>query len=269
MGSDTVHYEALINGMAGLLAKCSSEGEPQWLRVRGDASLWNEPTLVVRDDGAAAIGYTRFEGQPPDYFSLATLFDPSGTELNTLEIATSTTDCHTPQMGRDADGGFIMSAYYVGGNPDQRVVKTDSDMNAIWTMSLNQDGNFWSIDMTPVGTDCYLATGGYEFGLILGSHNLGWTSGVFLNYFIAKLCDTDLRTLEQRVVSSAAWPSPTSDQLTLQLRDAAPIRILDAKGRIVQHAQGLAGLNMIDVRELSPGPYAITAGELVTRFVKE
>jgi len=215
-------------------------------------------------------------GWPPgvvSYGSSMTQLDSTGAAIHApVWVASSSIGIGMPKGRIDAQGNVVISAYYVGSNPDQRIMSIDSLGNVLWGFNLDQGANLFGLGIHPVDTMTYLLFGRSEGSQTFGPYALSPPANNMYNlHFTAKLADFNVSAQEttRRNEGAAAWPNPTSDQLTVQLHAAAPLRILDAQGRIVQQAQGIVGLNTIDVHELRPGPYAITAGELVTRFVKE
>lgn len=215
-------------------------------------------------------------GWPPgvvSYGSSLMQMDSSGAAIHpVVGVASSNIGIGMPNGRIDTQGNVVLSAYYVGSNPDQRVMSIDSLGNVLWGFNLDQGANLFGLDIYPVDTMTYMLFGRSEGPQTFGPYALSPPANNMYNlYFSAKLADYNVSERETIRTHDGvfAWPNPTSDQLTMQLRAATPMRILDAQGRMVQQSQGVAGMNKIDVRELRPGPYVIAAGELVTRFVKE
>lgn len=256
------------------MVRASQGPAPDWVWLSENYSYDPAHVRVASSNRIVAAYAANFPGSGATTFGAGLVqVDSTGSALHSeLSLAGSWSAVGVPEPKIDAESNVVTSTYYVGGNPDQIIHCIDSVGNFKWLHNLNQGGNLFGLGVYPVDTNTYLVLGTSELSQTLGSFTVSPppNNNQYVR-FSAKLADFNVSAPERTRSSkgAAVWPNPTSDQLILQLRAATPIRILDAQGRVVQQAQGVAGMNTIDVRALRAGPYAIAAGQSVTRFVKE
>ena len=100
-----------------------------------------------------------------------------------------------------------------------------------------------SITVLPLSTTAYTVTGTGSNGC---SSQLTYTQQV-------SLC-TGIEAINP-VVSDKAYPNPFTDQLSIELAQAAQIRVSDVLGRTLYTLQAESGLTRIDTREFPAGVY--------------
>ena len=71
---------------------------------------------------------------------------------------------------------------------------------------------------------------------------------------------------EQASSYVALWPNPALNFLCLEVAEGTSISVFDVMGRMVKQERYEG---KIDVRDLTPGIYAIKANGITVRFVKE
>ena len=76
--------------------------------------------------------------------------------------------------------------------------------------------------------------------------------------------------VEEQVVSNTqmnVYPNPAVDQLNITLNQNADITVFNMMGQVVMTAEGHAGVNAINISNLTAGVYFVNAGSATTKFV--
>lgn len=275
--------DTIISDFSGTLLSYGPDGTFEWRQLDLLYDAWAPPMLDRSQDLGVRVGVTaETNAQSGNGTALGfSSYSGSGAEEWQRWTTTPTQWGHQVRAIRALpDGSTFAGGYTVGSLQFGSGFGTSGWGPSVFVALLNTNGNWqWVVNQTSgnvfaphaaPGTNSRIYVSGYsDTQTSFGGHALQQIGGAFYG-IVACLGDVTLSSPDHPAARhDVAWPNPASDRLTLQLRAAAPIHILDAQGRTALQAQGAAGLNMIDLRELSPGPYAIASGQLVTRFIKE
>lgn len=98
-------------------------------------------------------------------------------------------------------------------------------------------------------------------------------------YYRLKLVDIDGKFLYSRIVRLSQsenagngillYPNPATDHINFKVANAGSISIYAADGKLIKTQIIQAGINTVDVRELSKGLYYGVVGGLLTKFIKK
>lgn len=126
------------------------------------------------------------------------------------------------------------------------------------SLTISPDEGYCFTDETTVfynGDSSLLAQSGVvAFGKFLALTN---------NYYVT---DPTTGVSEQTARNVALWPNPVVNFLYLNVTDGISVNVFDMTGRLVKQERYEG---KIDVGDLAPGIYAITANGVTERFVKE
>ena len=224
-------------------------GQDYWQFWLGASAL---PALCIDESGAIAIGYS-----VPDYNRLSN----NNNYLRSIVVSY----LEAPYRVADHYGEYteeIGDAYY-----NQLLLQQADDFmhsydEALWPFAPQNTTNleFWfgyQADDTP--------------GLYIGNNA---SQGAATDNFIwASLVHPNLEGLdvEENVVAANTqmeiYPNPAVSQLNVRLENNAEISVFNIMGQNVLNMQGVKGVNMINVSDLTSGVYFITAGTVTQKFI--
>ena len=258
----------------GFLLRLSESGEIDWFKESYFLGL--DSKIMVDDFGHLFWSHASGDVTNLHCYSFA------GEELWIEYITTPGGYNYTTALLSDNAGGALVSGTMIGpsdfgtiglntwGGPDVFVARIGS--NGTWSWAVGELGtaNVWGGGLIRDLVGNLFAFGYFENGPVFGSSTLA-SSGT--DYF-AKLTSLPLSTSASPEPSNLITmiPNPVSDLAWVDLPSAelgAPVRLIDATGRMVLGAVVDQQHFVMDFSALSPGLYILRIGDHMVRLVKE
>lgn len=289
----TIHIDS--SGRVVTCALAGNEADAEVLSYDGNGILeWSlpielgwgildPPVLATRPNGHVLIGSAYYTQGPIGAGTILTVSeaDDQGNVLWSTSTSSATNWGNDIRSLSALEGGKVLVGGYLVGNltfgdfslmgngPGGFVATVDPSTGWQWGAT-ETSGNVDGTTAAPGTNTRIYITGSAETGAWFGSHQVPVTVGSFTG-FVACLGDFALsaQTSAAEDFALSAWPNPTYDMLYVRTPQRAPIRVLDAQGRVVHASQGNGGVNTLDIHDLKPGPYVITNEQSFIRFLKQ